>query len=297
MIKIKDGFCGERSIILPPAIMKIIKSDPLASTLYTSYIGHYPKASFHFRERSNGMSDYLFIYCVEGQGWYQVNGARHAVRPNQFFILPANVPHAYGADEHSSWTIYWIHFGGTLAHIYADGMDTPQNAPVRLQLQASEWTRLFEEILETLKSGYSISNLKYVTSTLHRFFGMMCHTTENSAACKENNDEDDCLVNSAIRYMRENIERTIKVSEIAKYAGVSESHFTMQFRKKTGYSTRTYYNMMKIKHACTLLNTTDLQINQICHKVGIADSFYFSRLFSKITGVSPRQYRIKEKQE
>ncbi|MDD6977115.1 MAG: AraC family transcriptional regulator, partial [Prevotellaceae bacterium] len=46
-----------------------------------------------------------------------------------------------------------------------------------------------------------------------------------------------------------------------------------------------------IQLACKLLETTDLKINQICAKVGIDDSYYFSRLFTKTIGISPKKYR------
>ena len=52
-----------------------------------------------------------------------------------------------------------------------------------------------------------------------------------------------------------------------------------------------YFNLMKIKEACRSLDQTDMKINQICHKIGIAVCYYFSRLFSKIMGLSPREYR------
>ena len=40
-----------------------------------------------------------------------------------------------------------------------------------------------------------------------------------------------------------------------------------------------------------MLKATDLRINQICYKVGFEDSLYFSRLFSKMMGISPSEYR------
>lgn len=46
-----------------------------------------------------------------------------------------------------------------------------------------------------------------------------------------------------------------------------------------------------MQQACLLLDTTDMKINQICYKIGIEDTYYFSRLFSKIMGMSPREYR------
>lgn len=50
-----------------------------------------------------------------------------------------------------------------------------------------------------------------------------------------------------------------------------------------------------MQQACLLLDTTDMKINQICYKIGIEDTYYFSRLFSKIMGMSPREYRKSKK--
>ena len=63
------------------------------------------------------------------------------------------------------------------------------------------------------------------------------------------------------------------------------------FKKRTGYSPLTYFNLLKIRKACELINTTDMKLTQISFKLGFDDQFYFSRLFSKIMGMSPRAYR------
>ena len=52
-----------------------------------------------------------------------------------------------------------------------------------------------------------------------------------------------------------------------------------------------YFNRLKVNRACQLLETTDLKVNQICTMVGIDDSYHFSRVFTKIVGVSPKKYR------
>jgi AraC-like DNA-binding protein len=99
------------------------------------------------------------------------------------------------------------------------------------------------------------------------------------------------IVEQAIHYMRENVENRITMEEVLRYVGYSQSHFSTVFKNKTGMSPLSYFNRLKVEHACKLLKTTDLKVNQICYKVGIEDSLYFSRLFSKVMGMSPTKYK------
>ena len=47
----RDGFTGERSIVLPPMIIELEEKDPLASSLFITDIGYYPHAKHHYRSR------------------------------------------------------------------------------------------------------------------------------------------------------------------------------------------------------------------------------------------------------
>lgn len=99
------------------------------------------------------------------------------------------------------------------------------------------------------------------------------------------------VVKLAQRYMSENIERHLDIAAIANYIGYSTIHFIRTFKAVTSETPLTAFNRMKINHACYLIQTTDLQMNQICHKIGIDDSLYFSRLFKKFKNVSPSSFR------
>ena len=67
-MRLKDGFKGEQCIVLPKAITNIIERDPVASSLYITDIGYYPKARHHYRKRTVPIEEYVFIYCVDGKG-------------------------------------------------------------------------------------------------------------------------------------------------------------------------------------------------------------------------------------
>ena len=89
MVKLKNGFTGERALVLPRMIVDKLEEDPLTSMLHITDIGYYPKAKHHFRERKEPINQYVFIYCIDGAGWYRIGEQEYTVSANQYFILPA----------------------------------------------------------------------------------------------------------------------------------------------------------------------------------------------------------------
>lgn len=281
----KDGFQGEQSVILPPMVVEMAERDELVSTLFVTDIGYYPNATNHYRERKKAIDQYVLIYCVDGSGWYRLKDKEYQVAKNQFFILPAGEPHIYGAN--GTWTIYWVHFRGAHAAIFAEGMQTPQSINVALNSRIRERINIFEELLSTLHAGQGIEDLRYASSLLHHFLASMRYLGQ----FRRGEGASDAI-EAAIHYMQENIENRITLQDVLNYIGYSQSHFSSLFKKKTGESPIAYFNRLKVEYACKLLKETDLKINQICFKIGIEDSFYFSRLFSKTMGMSPSEYRL-----
>src|SRR6476619_1837961 len=114
----KDGFKGQKAIVLPGKIVKRCENSPLINNLFVTDIGFYPKANFHYMKIPIGISQHILIYCIDGKGWVQLDHQEYEIKSGQFFVVPAETVHQYGSDEEVPWSIYWLHFKGRSAIDY-----------------------------------------------------------------------------------------------------------------------------------------------------------------------------------
>lgn len=290
MAKLKEGFRGECALVLPGFVITQMESDSFCKHLHVTDIGYYPNARYHFRERREPITQYILIYCTRGSGWYRLGGREYRVGSDQLFVLPAGESHAYGSDPNDPWTIYWVHFKGDMAATFAEGLSVPFDIPSGGDSRISDRLEVFEEIYRTLKNGYSNDNLNYSAAVLYYFLGTIKYLGKYRESRQMRDGERD-VVETAVHFMRENFGKKLSLTDMAEHVNYSPSHFSAVFSKRTGYAPVHYFNQLKIQQACTYLDFTDMKISQICHKLGIDDPYYFSRLFTKHMGMSPSDYK------
>lgn len=95
----------------------------------------------------------------------------------------------------------------------------------------------------------------------------------------------------AVGYIQANLERTIKVEEIAKYLNVTPEHFIRVFKQNTRQTPLQFVNEAKMDRAKILLKKSSLSIGEIAYQVGYKNRDHFSRLFHKLVKRSPSEFR------
>jgi len=288
--RINQGFIGQRMIVLPKKVVKTISNNFLINSLYFTDIGFFPKAKNHFIQRQKGSKQHIIIYCREGQGILEMNNTRLILKPNTFCIIPPGIPHKYYSDSKVPWSIYWLHFTGIQAsHFYTKFLElhTPAVSSVLLEERRIS---LFENLIDVLEDGYSISNIEYVNISLWQLLNSFLYQRYFIEVGRKHDTKDN-LIQASIRYMKENLENSLRINDIAKHFNYSPSHYFSIFKSQTGYSPIHYFNHLKIQKACQLLCFSTLSIKEISFLLGFSDPLYFSRLFKKTMNASPSNYR------
>lgn len=92
-------------------------------------------------------------------------------------------------------------------------------------------------------------------------------------------------------YIEQHLEQKILAEDLARVAGYSVYYLTQRFKKETGFSIVDYARFVKIERAKLLLSTTDESTSEIAERLGFGTRSYFSRVFTKIAGQTPQEYR------
>jgi AraC family transcriptional regulator of arabinose operon len=283
-----EGFAGQRLVVVPRPVVAKALEQPLLRHLLPTDAGFYPKAAGHTCTRNNGCPEVIFIYCAEGDGWCEIAGRRHEIAKNQLLIIPAGLPHIYGAAKKSPWTIHWFHAVGTNVPYYLDRLGaTPQKPVVSLGGDVHLFS-LFEDVREGLQHGFTTTHLIYAAHTLAHLMGLILRHKEEFGHGETTVRE---RVDKSIQFMQAHLRERLTIATLSALVNLSRSHYTTMFRRLTGYAPLSYLNHLRMQRAVELLNTTTWSIKQISDHLGYTDQFYFSRAFGRMHGHSPSEHR------
>jgi len=287
--RIREGFAGQKMWVIPKPILATWSTQPMLQSLYPTDIGWYPSALFHYRDREEGADEHILIFCVDGRGWYEIDGERYSLEPRQALVIPRGVPHIYYADEANPWSIHWVHFMGTQADFFVYHLPIGENKIIVDPEAAPALEQLFKECYESFIGGFVLYRLIYCSQILHHLLGMLFFNNILFSPMQRKNGFLN--LESTLKFLHGNIHRKLSLDEMAEHAGLSVSHFSFLFKQKTGYSPTNYFINVKLQRACAMLSLEDKTINEIAYEIGYEDPYYFSRIFKKVIGASPQNYR------
>ena len=283
-----EGFRGQVMHVVPRPLLERERRHLLARALCVTDIGWFPLARGHYRERRQGAEQHILILCGEGAGWYEVAGRRGLLRARQALLIPQGAPHAYGASARQPWSIHWVHFTGEDAAYYLRLL--PEAGPVVpvAGAPAAEMARIFRDCYAAIGAGPESRTLAYLSHALRHLLGLLFFRNRSYSPAARAGPRTD--FEGVIDFLLENLDRPLRLADMARRAGQSVPHFAARFRMQTGLPPVEYFTHLRIQQACRLLDSTRLPVAAVGTRVGYEDPYHFSRVFRRVMGFPPRRY-------
>lgn len=154
-------------------------------------------------------------------------------------------------------------------------------------LPESEATLLeiFSGYSDGYRSIYRLNNVEQVVEWMTTLRDGLCEILKSKRVTYKAR-----VITSVQKYIQNHINERLTLNEIAAVFGLSPNYLSVLFKKtcNTGFSE--YITQMKISRAKTLLLEQDMKIYEVAEQLGFESAFYFSKVFKKVEGISPREY-------
>jgi len=232
---------------------------------------------------------YMFVIPYDAESTVHVEGRRIAARPGTLFCLSPGVPHHEVQDylppkycavciEASRFERAYGLYADAAAEFRGDVVelrDSRLDALVRafiVEAQNDHPSR--ETLLESLAQLLTHE----IVRTVLGHPGAQTHLPQ------------ECKIDAAVRFVDAHYDEAITLREMARRAGLSESHFTKRFTRAVGMAPVAYLNRVRLENAKKMLGGGGLSVTEVARRSGFSSPSYFSKCFRARYNETPRSF-------
>ena len=229
---------------------------------------------------------YMIIFIAKGKGTVKLGDSTPIPlkESDAVFIFPGTYHHLF-ADPVEPFEIMWLSFNGMQCEmILSTAGFTPKQCIIP-SIFHSKQKETMQLLFDAMKN-HTEQNYLTTIGQFHLLLGQLIN-----GKLEKQLGEPKSNVQKVIYFMEQNYFMDIDVNILCCIIKYSRSYLSRVFKAEAGITIPEYLNKIRIRHAKELLENSPLSIKEVASSVGITDPFYFSKVFKKETGYSPKDYR------
>ena len=151
-------------------------------------------------------------------------------------------------------------------------------------LDVSTSYSLSDFYIQKADKSTSLSEIDQLHLKLCTDYATRMHNLRNHKICSVH-------IVRCIDYIQDNLHTKIMVDDLSNHVNLSTSYLSRLFKQETGYSINEYIRQTKLEAAKNMLTYSDFSVSEIASILAFSDQSYFTEIFRKYTGVTPKKYK------
>lgn len=248
-----------------------------------------PNPDFYIKSlspESMTLSFYQLEYVLEGKIFIESEGKKYSAEAGEMFFINKAVPRVLYSDRKTPVKKIFVTVKGPLI----DGIVKAYKLKSPVIISKTDVEKYFRNILDILQ------NSPYYTPVVRDSLGAeilkIIQTVSRDLNLIDNIIEKEDVAENIIKYIDENLDRKITIEDLSQNFFLGKTQLIKLFKEKYQMTPMKYAQLQRIELAKYYLQATDTPISRMHELIGFDDVKYFSKLFKKSTGISPREYRL-----
>jgi AraC-like DNA-binding protein len=251
--------------------------------------------------------EFQITLIIKGHGTCIIGDYINTFKEGDLFVIGQNLPHVFNSDKsfyneesegcHSTSIFLSPTF---VSNPFFDLDETKGLKQIfenskRGMRYTTEDSSILEKRFLKVKPNNTLEGVIHVIELLHELnsttdLEYLSHIDYKSIS----NETDGLILNKVFQYTLNNFQEEIPLDKVSEMAHMSAAAFCRFFKKRTRKTYISFLNEVRIQEACRLLLKPDLNVSQICFDCGFNNISNFNRQFKKITGFTPKAYRMQQ---
>lgn len=273
-----------RRIIYQPS------SFAMQNLLYLQETGSLTAIKPHTSSRQN-LSSFLFFYVLEGEGSLTYNNQTYSMKKGDCAFIDCRNKYSQSSSSKNLWSLKWVHFyGSNMSEIYSKYLERGGEVCFSVADEAKNpFVPLLDLIMETASSSSYIRDMK-INEELSQLLTILMEYSWNPEKAKTANTNGLNIANVRA-FIDQHYTEKISLETVAKQFNVNKSYLLRVFKENTGLTVNNYILQKRILMAKNELRFTNKTLDVIALECGLEEANYFIRVFKKIEGLTPGEYR------
>lgn len=270
---------SERILYTPSAFARI-------SLLYLQETGTLQAIKKHVSKRT-GLESYLFFTVISGAGSFVYDDTKFLLKTGDCVFIDCRIPYSHSTSD-ELWSLKWVHFDGEVMRGIYDKYISRGGKVVFRPKKIKRYLVILNQLYRVSNSASYVRDME-INCKLSKLLILLMEDSWNPGNHVFN--EKYTQLQKIREYLDRNYMERITLDGLADKFFINKTYLSERFKEQYGVPISTYLISVRITKSKELLRFSDKTMEEIAEQCGIRSAAYFSRLFKRIEGISPNEYR------